>query len=475
MVDPGIPRSAFLDAFVDALDRRRAAVFVGAGVSMPAGFVDWRGLLQEFADELDLDLDVEQDVVSVAQYHLNANSNDRSRLNQKIVGEFSKKARPTPSHLMLAKLPVHVFWTSNYDKLLEKCLDQAGRVVDVKVGDSALTVTVPDSAATVFKMHGDVGVPDSLIITRDDYEFYATDHSGFQTALRTHLASLTFLFLGFSFSDPNLDYVFSQVRATFRQHQRTHFAVFRRDIRPENQRRQELRIADLKRYGVHVVLVDEYEDIPELLEELYARYLRRSVLVSGAAVDFRPLGQDRVERLCRQLGRALINDDYNLVSGFGLGVGGPTILGAVEELYQNSEPDMGRRLKLFPFPQENPEGMTREEFFTRYRLDMLSHAGFVVVIAGNREPRDGTGSIEASPGVREEVEIAKAAGKHVIPIGATGWMAREVWEECSRDFDTMYPAGTPRDAFEVMGDESNTDVELIGAVMKLIRHLTPKT
>jgi len=474
MVDPGISRNAFLDAYVEALDRGHAAVFVGAGVSMPAGFVDWKSLLQDFAEELGLDLDVEQDLVSVAQYHINANANDRSRLNQKIVNEFSKKATPTASHIELANLPVSIFWTSNYDKLLEKCLEESGRRVDVKVGDSALTVTSADAQSTVFKMHGDVGTPASLIITRDDYEFYATEHAGFQTALRAYLSSVTFLFVGLSFSDPNLDYIFGQVRAIFRQNQRTHYAVFKRDTRPENERRQELRITDLKRYGVHVVLVDEYENIPELLKELYARYLRRSVMISGAAANFEPLGQDLLEHLCRQIGHALIKEDYNVVSGFGLGIGGPTILGAIEELYRDPEPDMARRLKLFPFPQEHPEGMTREEFFSRYRQDMLSHAGFVVVVAGNREARNGTRDIEPSSGVREEVEMAKAAGKYIIPIGATGWMAREVWDECARDFESMYPPGTPRDAFDALGDKTKSNDELVEATMKLIRHLTPK-
>jgi hypothetical protein len=218
-------------------------------------------------------------------------------------------------------------------------------------------------------------------------------------------------------------------------------------------------------------LVEEYAEIPSMLEELYARHLRRSVLVSGAAVDFAPFGPERLEQLCRQVGHRLVEDDYDVVSGFGLGVGGPVILGAIENLYRLREVNIQRRLKLFPFPQEEPAGMTREDFYARYRADMISNAGFVVVIAGNRDRGSG---LEPSPGVREEVAIARQQGKYVIPIGATGWVAKDVWEELRADFGNIYPTGTPRDSFDALGDETKSNDELLGAMMRLIRFLTPR-
>jgi hypothetical protein len=42
-------------------------------------------------------------------------------------------------------------------------------------------------------------------------------------------------------------------------------------------------------------------------------------------------------------------------------------------------------------------------------------------------------------GVRREFEIAKDKDLKLIPIGATGYMAEELWKEVMVNFDTYYP------------------------------------
>jgi hypothetical protein len=59
---PGLPQETFLREYGDAVAEGTAAVFVGAGMSRAAGYVDWAELLSEFALELGLDLDVETDL-----------------------------------------------------------------------------------------------------------------------------------------------------------------------------------------------------------------------------------------------------------------------------------------------------------------------------------------------------------------------------------------------------------------------------
>ena len=41
---------------LEAIESRNLAIFAGAGLSIPAGYVNWQQLLQPIADELDLDL-----------------------------------------------------------------------------------------------------------------------------------------------------------------------------------------------------------------------------------------------------------------------------------------------------------------------------------------------------------------------------------------------------------------------------------
>jgi hypothetical protein len=374
----------FFKEYGAALDSGTAALFAGAGLSQPSGYVNWRELLRGFAEELGLDVDVEQDLVAVAQYHINANNKKRDRLNQQLVNQFVNTARRTPSHEVLARLPIRTFWTTNYDALIEQALSDVGKKPDVKLANARLTTTRPGWDAAVYKMHGDPSDPNQIVITRDDYEAYERDHTLLLQALQSDLVNKTFLFLGFSFTDPNLEHVLGQLRAVVGDSSRSHYAVMRRTNRQDYSRlehyryeanKQQLRLQDLRNYGVHTVIVDRYAEIQDILAELERRYHRRSVMVSSAAHDFAPFGRTRLEEFCQTLGARLIRDDYNLVSGFGLGTGSAVIAGSLEALYEQYPiPGIEQRLRLRPFPQGSvPRGMTGAEFYRRYRLDMIQN------------------------------------------------------------------------------------------------------
>ncbi|MBN8816530.1 MAG: SIR2 family protein [Sphingomonas sp.] len=246
----------FIDDYFRDLETGDAGIFAGAGLSVPAGFVDWRDLLRPLANEIDLDIARETDMVAIAQFHVNANGMNRARLHRAVVEAFSSDAPPTANHRLLAQLPVTTWWTTNYDKLIETALRDAGKIVDVKYTVPQLAITAPRRDAIVYKMHGDVEHPNQAVATRDDYEGYSTTRGAFINALAGDLVSKTFLFLGFSFTDPNLEQVLSRIRLTFRQDQRRHYAIFRNCKRgPDDDDatfaharvRQELVLKDLER------------------------------------------------------------------------------------------------------------------------------------------------------------------------------------------------------------------------------------
>lgn len=112
--NPGISREHFFRDYGEAIASGHAGLFVGAGLSRASGFVDWKGLLSDFAIELGLDLEIETDLTAVAQYHLNREGRNRGRLNQKLVDEFTGGTL-TDTHKVLASLPIRTYWTTNYD------------------------------------------------------------------------------------------------------------------------------------------------------------------------------------------------------------------------------------------------------------------------------------------------------------------------------------------------------------------------
>src|SRR4051812_13735495 len=81
-------RKEFVRQFAEYILKGRASVFIGAGLSMAAGYPSWRELLRDIATEIGLNVDVESDLAAVAQYYLNRKSRNRSLIAQVIREKF---------------------------------------------------------------------------------------------------------------------------------------------------------------------------------------------------------------------------------------------------------------------------------------------------------------------------------------------------------------------------------------------------
>ena len=141
---------AFIKIYVKDLEEGAAAVFAGAGLSRTCGFVNWSELLSEIAEELELSVELEHDLISVAQYHVNK-KNSSTGLARKILEEFSEQAEPSEAHRILARLPIRTYWTTNYDTLIETSLRENYRTADVKRKIDDLITTRPKRDAVVYK------------------------------------------------------------------------------------------------------------------------------------------------------------------------------------------------------------------------------------------------------------------------------------------------------------------------------------
>lgn len=71
-------------------------------------------------------------------------------------------------------------------------------------------------------------ISSEAVLIKDDYERYYKKQAPFVTTLCGELVAKTFLFVGFSFSDPNLDYILSRMRVEYGEDVRKqHYAIFR--------------------------------------------------------------------------------------------------------------------------------------------------------------------------------------------------------------------------------------------------------
>src|SRR5680860_333986 len=118
----------FIRDFVKDLNEGTASIFAGAGLSIPAGYVNWSDLMSEIAEDLGLNITIETDLISLAQFHVNENRT-RSKINRKILDEFVEDVEETENHKIISRLPVSSVWTTNYDKLIEKAFQNENKVV----------------------------------------------------------------------------------------------------------------------------------------------------------------------------------------------------------------------------------------------------------------------------------------------------------------------------------------------------------
>jgi hypothetical protein len=441
-VPDGTEMRAFLDLYLKALASGQASVFIGAGLSVPAGYVDWKTLLRPLAEDVGLDVAKEHNLIRVAQYVINT-AGGRARVNQRIVTEFSRAATRVPSHDILAQLPISTYWTTNFDSLVEEALRAAGRRPAVVHAQEQLTSREDDADATVYKMHGDKSRPDRCVLSMDDFEQFADTRGQFLELLRGSMVEQTFLFLGYSLNDPNIDLVLAHMRSRFGSDRREHFWLTKRTTRADHlsdlefhyeRGRQALRIQDLKRYGIQTILMDSYADQEPILRHIQQMYRRRFVFISGAAHAYDPMGQNSLETLSRRLGERLIDDGYGLISGGGVGIGTAAVLGAA------SRPALTvgsawSRLRVTAFDQNIEDATERHLRYEQYREKMLSGAGFAVFVAGNKFQ---DGRIQPAGGIRNEYEISRRLGVLPIPIGATGHVSEDLWREVRADPVAVY-------------------------------------
>ncbi len=439
---------AFINDFVTDLAANNAAIFAGAGMSKAAGYVDWQELMADIADELGLEIDKESDLISLAQFHVNEKKS-RAKLNRKIIEEFVDENELTDNHRILARLPISTFWTTNYDKLLENALKEANKRADVKYEVEQIFNTHPRRDAVIYKMHGDVDHPGKAVLAKQDYERYYSTHEPFISALTGDLTTKTFLFIGFSFTDPNLDYVLSRINVKHREEKRDHYFFIKRpklgDKRSETQadldynlRRQQLVINELRRYGIQALVIDDYPQITEVLTEIENRFRKKTIFISGSAEEYGQWERGEAQSFIHKLSKSIVSSNFRIVNGFGWGVGSAVINGALDAVYEKPNKFSEDQLIMKPFPQFETGEKKLPELWKEYRQRMIKHAGIAIFIFGNKLSADKKDVVLAD-GVKKEFEIAIENGLLPIPVSATGYMAQEIYGEMSKDFKSYFP------------------------------------
>lgn len=398
-----INKKVLVNKFAKALYENRGVIFVGSGISKPSCGKDWLDLLMPMAGRLGITINEKDNLPLIAQYIVNEHCGNRGPLVREITSFFSQEFTLNAYHRALSLTNVTTLWTTNYDMLLEKSFKNFD--IEVKVGEYAISRSVPRQRVELIKLHGCIKSPHGdFVITQEDYEDFFAKRQATAQRLKNDLLTKSFLFIGYSFRDPNIMNTLAEVRRLCQEATQEHFMILKR-IREqddlEEARRQKLWSFDLRRMGIYCVLIDDYYELEEVLNELALKSRGNTVYCTGSHKD---TSQGEV---ARGIGKELAGiKDIVLLSGQSSGIGSETVSAFTEECINRKE-DIHWRLRIFPNPYSaNPDFSDKPDLIPelkQWRSRLLSSAQVVVLFDGGM-------------GTKAELERAYELNCKIIPV-----------------------------------------------------------
>jgi hypothetical protein len=218
MTDLTIPKN-----LVEQLCKGNCVLFVGAGISMGQGGLPGGGqLAQELAQRCDYPSD-DLALPRVAQYY--AETMAKADL-LRYVCQRIREARPEPmeTHRLIAALPFKIIVSTNYDCLIERALEAAGRPFNVIVTDKQVS-SWDEGGVNLLKIHGCVTQWESIVLTKDDYWEFFEQRPNMANILSAEAARRSLLFVGHGLGDDDFKRIYLQVTRNLAEFRPKSYAV----------------------------------------------------------------------------------------------------------------------------------------------------------------------------------------------------------------------------------------------------------
>jgi len=245
-------------SLVDAVRKRQAVLFAGAGISWKA--IGFGGLyirdqlgMQIKRDYPDYDYH-DRSVEDVCDEYMVLN--DRITLVDQLAALIPQDKNPQDSHVAAVRT-FRFIVTTNWDLLFESAYRQINQHYHVLSQDVDAPMFNYDQH-NLLKIHGSADRPVSLVATTDDYENYADTHARLLDKVAGLLQNNTVLFVGYGLRDEHVRHLLSQIRRQRQQWTRKAFAVGFFD---------EVRTRLLASRQIEVISADADEFLVELMNQ----------------------------------------------------------------------------------------------------------------------------------------------------------------------------------------------------------------
>ena len=206
----------YKESLFEAISKGEVVLWVGAGLSLYAGLpsgVQLREILYEGLTPLEKEEVGKNSDLSHLADEICTLKGNRNYIIQTLKNTFTRDFLSIETHKIISQIPhFRNIITTNYDSLFESVYG-SGKL-NVIFSDNH-TPYIDTKKVNLFKIHGDLSNPDSIIITESDYNnFFSkdTEQNTIWSVIKGIIATKSILFIGYSLEDTNVEVVFNKIR-----------------------------------------------------------------------------------------------------------------------------------------------------------------------------------------------------------------------------------------------------------------------
>ena len=299
----------------------------------------------------------------------------------------------------LINLNIQHIWTTNFDKNIEKILEDNNQNYDSIYKECKLKNLESVNKKVIYKINGDIDDLENAVLTQEQYEKHQERINLFSSFLEKELLVKKILIIGYSFTDNIILKSIAKLNNYFDNATNECFCI----IDKKSWKKRQFFYEDLKkRYNITPVLLNSYNEIDEFVEKIKYHCYINNVYISGELNLEKNRNNSNLINGISNFYTQLFTKGLKLYSNHGEFLGYHLGASATKYAYENN--------KVFNDITEIIPIYLNEDS-TKYRKALIGKTSVTIMMYGNDT---------ISKGMMEEFIISYENNNLIIPLKFTG-------------------------------------------------------